>query len=248
MFKVLSLSLLSVLPLTLVACSGSRDADDEFSLFGEEAAAKDSDGDGLTDAEEAELGLDALSPDSDGDGYDDGLELEENTDGLDADDHPYTGGWEIGACRNDLQGTGDSVGDIAEQFELLDQHGDTVRLHDFCDKTVLLVSSAEWCAPCNDEAPIVGAWYDDHAEEGLMVITLLSEDSRGRTPDTDTLMGWQTAHGLSHPVVADAGSDVTQRYVPPSYGIPTMHLIGPGGEILATDTYLSESDVVGALP
>ena len=59
-------------------------------------------------------------------------------------DHPYAGGWPIDACRDDLVSTGNNVGQVATDFELLDQHGEYVRLHDFCGQEVLLVSAAFW--------------------------------------------------------------------------------------------------------
>jgi peroxiredoxin len=257
---------LALVPLTMITMTGclfggssgggyaDPDEDDPFLLAGEDAslqaggAAADSDGDGVSDKDEEALGLDPESPDSDGDGFNDGDEIINYTDPANADDHPYTGGWTINACRNDVEGTGDTVGAIADQFELSDQFGETVRLHDFCEQTVLLISSAEWCGPCREEAPEVGAWYDAMHEEGLMVITLLAEDNYGQSPSTEVLMNWATAYGLAHAVVADSGSSVTQRYVPPSYGIPTMHIIGPGGEIIATDGRFTESEVEAALP
>ena len=117
-------------------------------LFGcvpkEKAGDKDSDGDGLTNADEAELGTDPENTDSDGDGHDDGVEVSENTDPADANDHPYAGGWAIDACRDDIVSTGNEEGEIAEDFSLPDQHGEQVRLHDFCDRTVYLVSAAFW--------------------------------------------------------------------------------------------------------
>ena len=94
--------------------------------------------------QEAALGTDPEAADTDGDGYDDGEEVAGNTDPLSALDHPYAGGWPIGACRHDIVSTGNEVGDIVEDFELLDQYGETVRLHDFCDRQVLLVSAAFW--------------------------------------------------------------------------------------------------------
>lgn len=104
----------------------------------------DADGDGLTDAEEASLGTSPSEADSDGDGWDDGVEVSGNTDPLASDDHPYTGGWAIGACRDSIQPTGNGIGQVTGDFGLLDQHGDTLRLHDFCDREVLLVSAAFW--------------------------------------------------------------------------------------------------------
>jgi hypothetical protein len=104
----------------------------------------DPDGDGLTNDEEAELGTDPNLADTDGDGYDDDEELAANTDPTLASDRPYVGGWPIDACRDDIVATGNGLGQIAQDFALGDQHGDTVRLHDFCDKTVLLVAAAFW--------------------------------------------------------------------------------------------------------
>ncbi len=98
----------------------------------------DSDGDGLTDAEEAELGSDPAVKDSDGDGWDDGIEHSYYTDPADSTDHPYTGGWPIDSCRNDLVATGMAEGDVINDVTLLDQYQEELRLHDLCDHTVLI--------------------------------------------------------------------------------------------------------------
>ncbi|MCA0982908.1 thrombospondin type 3 repeat-containing protein [Halobacillus yeomjeoni] len=50
----------------------------------------DSDGDGLSDSEEADLGTDPDKPDTDGDGYGDGEEVEANTDPLNPEDPEKT--------------------------------------------------------------------------------------------------------------------------------------------------------------
>ena len=104
----------------------------------------DEDGDGLEAWHEQELGTDPASSDSDADGHEDGDEMSGNTDPLDAKDHPYAGGWPIGACRDSVQATGDEEGDIAHDWALPDQFGEQVRLHSFCDRAVLLVAAAFW--------------------------------------------------------------------------------------------------------
>ena len=99
----------------------------------------DSDGDGLTDAEEAELGTDPDNADSDGDLYSDYDEVELGTDPLDYWDHAYTGGWPVDVdCRDDVTSTGNEVGEIAEYWEASDQNTDKVKLYDFCAHAVLL--------------------------------------------------------------------------------------------------------------
>ena len=105
----------------------------------------DSDRDGLMDDEESDFGTDPTMYDTDGDSYADGLELESYTDPLDMNDHPYAGGWPIGACRDDHEGesTGWSVGAVVKNTSLPDQYGDTVRVHDFCDYPFLLTYYSE---------------------------------------------------------------------------------------------------------
>ncbi|GDX79800.1 hypothetical protein LBMAG42_16110 [Deltaproteobacteria bacterium] len=110
----------------------------------EDPAKTDSDGDGLTNAEEDDLGTDPDKADSDGDGFDDPDEVEGNTDPNKASDHPYEGGWPIGACRNDVQGEGFSERDISDNFNMEDQFGEEVELHAFCENVVYMVFAAVW--------------------------------------------------------------------------------------------------------
>jgi len=104
----------------------------------------DLDRDGLLHSEEMDLGTDPANADTDGDGWTDGEEVDGNTDPLLKRRHPYEGGWPIADCHADIEGEGGEVGDIVENFRLMDQHGETVRLHDFCDRTILLVACAFW--------------------------------------------------------------------------------------------------------
>ena len=82
--------------------------------------------------------------DQDGDGYLDNQETAAFTDPLDPADRPYDRGWPMDSCRNTIEGTGNNLGDVAMDFRLPNRDGDTVRLHDFCGKVILLVSSAFW--------------------------------------------------------------------------------------------------------
>lgn len=209
----------------------------------------DDDRDGLTNGEEDELGTDPDAADTDGDGYEDGEEVDGNTDPTDRQDHPYLGGWPIDACRDDLRPTGNDVGDVTADFALLDQFGEEVHLHDFCGKEVLLLSSAMWCGPCQQEAPDMQQLYREYEDRGFIVITLLGEDLSGRAPGQSDLQGWADAFGLTHPVVADANWGVTARFLrSSSFSIPTMSLLGAGAEVLARDTWVSETEIRNHLP
>lgn len=104
----------------------------------------DMDADGLMTSYEEEIGTNPENADSDGDGYDDGVELDKGFDPVDEEDHPYLGEYPIARCDPGATTTGHRIGQIAEDFALTDQFGETVKLSDFCGKVVLLEASAFW--------------------------------------------------------------------------------------------------------
>lgn len=106
--------------------------------YGDKESSIDTDGDGLTDAEEAELGSDPLITDTDGDGWTDGVEDNSHTNPTDPNDHPYEGGWPIDACRYDLAPTGMAEGDVINDVTLLDQYDEELRLHDLCNHVIMI--------------------------------------------------------------------------------------------------------------
>ena len=124
-------------------------SDEDEAFLGTNPEQADSDGDGLTDGQETNIHMtDPLVVDSDGDGITDGSEHVVGTNPNDAADFSYPRGWPIDeACRNNIegdQGRPYAPEQTALNFELPDQDGNIVRLHDFCDQAVLLVSAAFW--------------------------------------------------------------------------------------------------------
>ncbi|MBE2272216.1 MAG: SH3 domain-containing protein, partial [Anaerolinea sp.] len=77
--------------ITLTVSDGSLTAQDTFTVTVTNPAV-DSDGDGLTDAEEIALGTDPNNPDTDGDGFSDGEEVAAGSSPLDAASTPNTVG------------------------------------------------------------------------------------------------------------------------------------------------------------
>ena len=205
----------------------------------------DIDADGLSRAEEEVIGTDPTNPDTDGDTYLDGEET--LTDPLDGTDHPYAGGWTIDACRDSVVATGDSVGQVAENFALLDQDGDTVRLHDFCDHAVLVVAWAAWSPACIRDAEQIQTLYEGFQDQGLMIIALLGENAEGETPTQADLAAWADTYGLGFPVVADVDWTVTARWEQDG-AIPTAVLLAPGAEIMVVDGDVGVEMIEAVLP
>lgn len=173
--KVQLLALL--LPLSLVACTkeGGKDGPGD-----DPADNTDSDGDGLTDGEEAELGTDPASTDSDldrlddaaevdlgsdptvfdtdGDTYADGDEVAEGTDPLDPESRIYIGYWPYNPDKDAITDPGFDIsienGSGFPRFAWTDQFGDTVDIYDFANqgKPIILDLSGIWCYYCNELA------------------------------------------------------------------------------------------------
>lgn len=73
-----------------------------------------------------------------------------------------------------------------------------------------------------------------------MVIQLLAENNSGGTPSADELADWADSAGQTHPVVADSGWSVSNRFEQ-DYGIPSFTLLAPGMEVVAVDDWSAES-------
>jgi len=176
--------------------------------------------------------------------------------GYAGDDEPYEllpGGvlagdqvidWSSDPCSGSVSATGNRLGQVAEDFSLMDQFGRELNLHDFCDRTVLLVSSAEWCIPCREEAPMLADWYNTYKDEGLMVITLITENADNAPAPQDMLWAWADAFDIEHPVVSDVDWEVTRRFVDgKNISIPTMHLLRRGLYVDIRDGEVHEDDI-----
>lgn len=145
---------------------GVTDADE--AELGTDPDVADTDGDRLSDGDERDAGTDPLEIDSDGDGYLDGDEVAEGSDPLDDDDLIYTGGWPYYWDKDSVEegsfvGTA-KVGDPVPRWITIDQNGEEVDLFDFADdgKPIIVDLSAVWCGPCND----MSAWLSHKDDWG----------------------------------------------------------------------------------
>ena len=168
----------------------------------------DTDSDGLTDAQEAELNTDPNNPDSDGDQHSDLEEVNANSDPLDSARFPYQGGWPIGACRDFVPGMGTAqIGDTLPTLILPDQFGDDVHISDFCDRNILFVFQAGWCGICNEGRGELLANHERLRAANIMIIEVLGENARSGPPETEDALRW--SQDAPWPVLIDSSFEAT---------------------------------------
>jgi len=223
----------------------------------------DSDGDGLTDAEENEIGTDPDNIDSDGDGFSDGEEWEEGSDPTDGTDTPfaYTGGWPVNSdsVKDDIADPGWSrsglrEGDVMWRFEGVDQFGEVVDIYDYAyqGKDIIIDLSGAWCYWCHE----IAAWLEhqpsdfdaymssypyfrdlpDMIENGdIYWITILDRTSSQQPASASTVSEWYGWY--PHPGIAvladDSGSEVAEYAN--VYGYPTLWLVDETMEVVEYD-------------
>lgn len=205
----------------------------------------DADGDGLTDAEEAELGTDPARPDTDGDGYRDGDEVAEGSDPRDPASRIYTGGWPYDPHKDRLSGplprpASAAVGARFARVVLVDQFGDRVDLYDFgaSGKPAVVDLSTQWCVPCRNVATWLGGGADPDghaatwpagpaalARGDLYWLTVLSEDEDHLPADASAPPEWVSRFPTAMPVLADDDALATEFVG--VVGYPTLVLLEP---------------------
>ena len=97
------------------------------------------------------------------------------------------------------------------------------------------------------EASSLQSTFKQYEDQGLVVFQLLAENNSGSTPTESELAQWADSAGQTHPVVADAGWSVSNRFEL-DYGIPTFSLLAPGMEVVAVDDWGAESMIPDVLP
>lgn len=112
----------------------------------------------------------------------------------------------------------------APNVTLVDLNDNTFSLADFQGKVVVLNFWATWCPPCVEEMPALQAFYDDHADDDLVII-LVTDPLDGQ--DRATIDQFVADLGLTLPIGL---SDYGQLQI--SFGVqmlPTTYFIDTNG-------------------
>jgi thiol-disulfide isomerase/thioredoxin len=97
---------------------------------------------------------------------------------------------------------GDDAGDHPCDFTLEDQNGDMWNLYENYGSPIIIDFSTEWCGYCQIAAANTQHVSDEYADDDLIYVTILVEDSAGNSADADTLKRWADFFGITDPVLA----------------------------------------------
>ena len=95
--------------------------------------------------------------------------------------------------------------------------------------------------------------YQKYKDQGLVIITLLTENNDEEPPDQEELKLWAGDFGQTFPVLSDSDyyihSFVGEGQTAADFGLlPSFTLIGPGAKIIAANGDYTEAAIEAALP
>lgn len=132
-------------------------------------------------------------------------------------------------------------GFTAPDFTLEALDGESVRLAQLRGEVVLINFWATWCPPCRDEMPAIQEAYDEHRDEGLVVLAVNLMESDAQVKD------FVEETRLTFPILMDSRGSVAKRYRVQS--LPTTYFVDRFGVIqdIAIGGPMSRSLIEGTL-
>ena len=130
-----------------------------------------------------------------------------------------------GATESITVGGHPLFGQPAPEIDLESFDGERVTLSSLRGKPVLINFWATWCGPCREEFPLMVKAYAEHADEGLVILGILSDDivENGRRFAAD--------QGATWTMLDDADDAAWDAYM--GVGKPTSFFVDPDGIVRA---------------
>lgn len=126
------------------------------------------------------------------------------------------------------------------RFAFEDLDGETVSSEDerFDGKVVLVNIFGSWCPNCNDEAPLLAAWDERYAEQGLEIVGIAYEFTGDVERDRRQVRRYAERHGIDYTLLLGGVSDKqaaaeTLPDLTEVVAYPTSVFIGRDGEVAA---------------
>ena len=140
-------------------------------------------------------------------------------------------------------GAFDEVGQPAPALIVKQLDGNVLDLAALRGKVVVLNFWATWCPPCRAEMPMLEAFYQKHASEGVTVIGLSADDPHERKAVIRAMQG------LTYPAALLVDAKPNGFGTPKA--LPITYIIGPDGVIrarfLPTKKGITEQDLATAV-
>jgi cytochrome c biogenesis protein CcmG, thiol:disulfide interchange protein DsbE len=116
-------------------------------------------------------------------------------------------------------------GFLAPDFELKTTTGETVKLSDYRGQAVLVNLWATWCPPCRAEMKSIDKVYNEHKDQGLVVLAV----NMTYQDDANKITPFVIEQGLTFPILLDETGSVGHAYQLRS--LPSSFFIGRNGII-----------------
>ncbi|MBG7610558.1 MAG: TlpA family protein disulfide reductase [Anaerolineae bacterium] len=111
----------------------------------------------------------------------------------------------------------------APELTLTTVDGKAVSLLDYRDQVVLVNNWATWCPPCRAEMPELEAYYQNHKNNGFVLIGISAGDP------LDQVQAFISEYGLSFPIWLDPTMMALDAFN--SHNLPSSFVIDPTGTI-----------------
>ncbi len=119
------------------------------------------------------------------------------------------------------------IGKQVPAFSVEALDGTPITSEGLAGKTVLVNFWNSWCIPCRQEHEALKSWYDQHRNDGSVVlIGIVREDSR------KDARAWVKDEGVDWPVGFDPGGKASLDFG--TRGQPETYAIGPDGVVAAS--------------
>ena len=110
-------------------------------------------------------------------------------------------------------------------------------------QVVQLVLFAQWCGPCQAEAPELESAWRDLEDDGVVILSVMMENSSGSAPSVDDLNSWVNDYDCTHPVLegtADLAASIQGGY-------PTLPVLNRDMTIASLDNFPFDSGYLASL-
>lgn len=140
---------------------------------------------------------------------------------------------------------------LAPDFTLVDQFGDTHTLSEYQGKTVFLNFWATWCGPCQNEMPDIQKLYEEHGgnSEDLIVLGVANPKTDEYPQNSDVseeeVKQFMEENGYSYPVAMDTTGQVFAEYGISAF--PTTFMIDKDGNMFGYVTGMLTEDMMNSI-